>query len=162
MGSGGHRAGAGRKRKPVAEKILNGNPGKRPIEFVDFSGAAEITADPPEPLNEAEAKIYKYVFDWLTQVGCTRGILTYHMVVYARCKARWLDCEKMNTQHGLLVKSKDRADLSPYVQAATIYLKHANDAWAEIYKVVRESKLQEYSAGSPNDDVMEQILSGKK
>jgi hypothetical protein len=32
MPSGGARVGAGRKRKPVELNILEGNPGKRPIQ----------------------------------------------------------------------------------------------------------------------------------
>ena len=35
MPSGGYRAGAGRPRKPATQKILEGNPGKRPIEVLD-------------------------------------------------------------------------------------------------------------------------------
>jgi len=163
VGQGGYRANAGRKRKPAEEKILSGNPGKRPIEVMDFSSGDEITAEPPEELTATELKVYTFVYEWLKKIGCTRGILPFHLVEYAKCKARWTDCEKMNTQHGLLVKNKNgEAEMSPYVQAASLYLKHTNDAWAKIFAVVRETKLQEYAPGSPNDDVMEQILSGKR
>jgi len=163
MAQGGYRANAGRKKKPAAEKILTGNPGKRTIEVIDFSGADELPADPPEELSEAELKIYKFVYEWLKKIGCTRGILPFHLVEYAKNKAWWNHCEKMNMQHGLLIKNdKGQAELSPYVQAASLFLKQANDAWAKIFAVVRETRLQEYSPTSPNDDVMEKILSGKR
>ena len=69
MASGGSRPNAGRKKKPVAEKLLTGNPGKRPIEYVDYKNAPEITRDPPEqlePLSKTELGIYHYIIDWLT------------------------------------------------------------------------------------------------
>ena len=33
MASGGYRVGAGRPKKSVTEKILNGNPGKKKLVF---------------------------------------------------------------------------------------------------------------------------------
>lgn len=164
MGSGGYRPNAGRKKKPVAEKLLTGNPGKRPIEFVDYTNAPEITADPPtelEPLSKTELGIYKFIFDWLTKMGCTRGVLTFHIYDYAKAKANWMHCEKMIAQHGMLYKKNDKAEHSPYIEIGAGYLKQANDAWAEIYKVVRETNTKEFSANNPNDEVMEAILSGR-
>ena len=35
-GHGGKRAGAGRKKKPVADKAAAGNPGGRPLEVLDI------------------------------------------------------------------------------------------------------------------------------
>ena len=36
MASGGRRPGAGRPKKSATQKILEGNPGKRPIEVVNI------------------------------------------------------------------------------------------------------------------------------
>jgi len=163
MASGGYRSGAGRKKKPVAEKILTGNPGKRPIEFVDYTNAPEITDTPPEelePLSTSELKIYKFIVDWLTRMGVTRGVLTIHIYIYAKSLANWMHCSKMVATHGMLYKKKDNAEESPYIEIGKGYLKDANDAWAEIAKVVRESNTKEYSATSANDEIMESILSG--
>ena len=37
MASGGRRPGAGRPKKAAAQKILEGNPGRREIEVVTFN-----------------------------------------------------------------------------------------------------------------------------
>ena len=164
MPRGGARPGAGRKKKPVAEKLLTGNPGKRPIEYVDYTNAPEISTEPPtelEPLSATETKIYKYIVDWLTQMQVTRGVLSFHIYDYAKAKAQWMHCEKMIAQHGMLYKKNDKAEHSPYIEIGAGYLKQANDAWAEIYKVVRETNTKEFSNSSPNDEVMEAILSGR-
>ena len=35
-GHGGSRLGAGQKKKPLADKMLDGNPGKRKLTVVEF------------------------------------------------------------------------------------------------------------------------------
>jgi hypothetical protein len=47
MPSGGARKGAGRKPKPLAEKLAAGNPGHRPLKKVEFTGTGGV--DPHEP-----------------------------------------------------------------------------------------------------------------
>ena len=48
------------------------------------------------------------------------------------------------------------------MQFSQQYLKMTNDVWAKIYQVVRETKLTEIDNNSPNDDVMESLLGGKR
>ncbi|HEY5465545.1 MAG TPA: hypothetical protein VIL27_00775 [Clostridia bacterium] len=36
MARGGERNNAGRPRSPIAEKVLEGNPGKRPLQVILF------------------------------------------------------------------------------------------------------------------------------
>ena len=93
MGSGGYRAGAGRPRKPVSEKILNGNPGKRPIEVLQFDEGDELPKEPPIWLTKKAKEIYKNLVEWLEKIGCTKGILPYNVEEYAHCKSRWLESE---------------------------------------------------------------------
>ena len=50
IGSGGKRVGAGRKSKPLADKILEGNPGKRALKRIEFENGS---VDVPE-VNPAE------------------------------------------------------------------------------------------------------------
>lgn len=163
MPSGGARPGAGRPRKPVEEKILEGNPGKRAIEVLDFNKSdVELPKEPPAYLSKEAKEIYKTVYDWLVKIDCTKGILPYNLEEYAFCKARWMECENMNTQHGLLVKDPNgKAIPSPFVTMAAQYLKQANEAWTKIYVVIRESKLSHWDTTNPNDDIMERILGGK-
>ena len=44
---GGARMGAGAKKKPLADKIAEGNPGKRALTVIDFdSHAADLEGQP--------------------------------------------------------------------------------------------------------------------
>ncbi len=164
MPSGGRRAGAGRPKKAVTQKILEGNPGKRPIEVVTFNqDGMELPSEPPAYLSAEAKKIYKTVYQWLVSVGCTKGILPYNLEEYAFCKARWLECEDMNTKHGLLVKDQNGKPMpSPFVAMAQQYMRQTNEVWAKIYFVVRETKLSKWDENTPNDDVMEKLLGGNK
>ena len=163
MPSGGYRPGAGRKKKPVTQKALEGNPGKRALEAFDFGDkAAQLPNEPPAYLSDKAKEIYKSVYSWLQSIDCTKGILPYNLEEYAFCKARWMECEDMNTKHGLLVKDPNgKAMPSPFVGMAQQYLKQTNDAWNKIYLVIRESKLTKWDDANPNDDIMERLLGGK-
>lgn len=163
MPSGGYRPNAGRKRKPAMQKILEGNPGKRDIEIVDFGpNAVVLPSTPPTYLSERAKEIYMNVYNWLVSIDCITGILPYNLEEYAFCKARWLECEEMNTQHGLLVKDQNgKAMPSPFVAMAHQYLKETNEVWDKIYVVIRESKLTKYSESNPNDDIMEKLFGGR-
>ena len=160
MGSGGARPGAGRKRKPVQQNILEGNPGKRPIKVLDFNSGLKLPQEPPSYMSEKEKEVYRSVWTWLDKIGCLEGIMPYHLEEYATCKNRWFECEAANTKHGLIIKNPNgTAAKSPYVQMAQEYLRQTNEVWAKIYMVVRESKLKDWDNSNPNDDVMERLLS---
>jgi len=164
MASGGYRAGAGRPRKPVSEKILNGNPGKRKIEVLEFDNSDdELPTEPPAWLSRKGKEVYKSLIEWLVKIGCTHGILPYNLEEYAHCKSRWLEAEEAINTHGLLVKdATGKPTPNPYISFAQTYLKMTNDVWSKIYQVVRETKLTELENGSPNDDIMESLLRGNK
>lgn len=159
---GGYRPGAGRPKKSVTEKILEGNPGRRKIEVLNFEDGDDIPLDPPNWLTKKGKEIYKSLVDWLVKIGCTKGILPYNLEEYAHCKSRWLESEEAISTHGFLVKDNSGKPIpNPYVALAQQYLKMTNDVWAKIYQVVRETKLTELDSTSPNDDIMESLLRGK-
>ena len=162
MPSGGYRAGAGRPKKSATEKVLERKIKKKKIEVVDFSDAEELPATPAKWLSDKGKEMYKFVYEWLQKIGCLKGILPCHLEEYAHCKSRWLECEEQNSRIGLIVKDQHGNPApSPFVGLAHNYLKQANDAWAKIYAVVRETKLKEWDDSNPNDDVMEKLLGGK-
>lgn len=159
MASGGYRPNAGRPKKSATEKILNGNPGKRPIEVLDFDESSNVLKKPANWLSPKAKAIWKEVFDWLEKIGCTKGILPYNLDEYAHCKSRWLECEEAITTHGFLLKDGNGKTINnPCIAMAQNYLRQTNDVWAKIYAVVRETKLTEWNDDSPNDDIMENLL----
>lgn len=47
---GGARPGAGRKKKALHDKLMEGNPGKRELEVLDFSDIPDMEGeDMPKP-----------------------------------------------------------------------------------------------------------------
>ena len=47
---GGARVGAGAKKKPLADKIADGNPGGRKLTVMEFKDTADLTGlEMPEP-----------------------------------------------------------------------------------------------------------------
>ena len=136
MASGGRRPGAGRPKKPATQKMLEGNPGRRSIEIVDFGAeGVELPSEPPTYLSAKAKEIYRTVYAWLKGIGCTTGILPYD-------------------------PTNGKAMPSPFVAMAQQYLKQTNDVWAKIYLVVREAKLSKWDDKNPNDDIMEKLLGG--
>jgi len=161
MPQGGYRANAGRHKKSATQKKLEGNPGKRPIEVLDLSSADEIPAEPPAWLSDKAKEIYTFVRAWLEKIGCLRGILPCHLDEYSHLKANWHKAEEQITATGMIFKEDGKVKPSPFVALAQGYMKQANDAWAKIYAVVRETKLKDWDSANPNDDVMERLLGGR-
>lgn len=58
MGKRGPQPGSGgRPKKPLAEKIADGNPGKRALTVIDFEDIADIEGQPmPKPAEWLAAK----------------------------------------------------------------------------------------------------------
>ncbi len=47
---GGARIGSGQKKKPLIDKIAEGNPGKRKLEIIEFKNTAELQGqEMPQP-----------------------------------------------------------------------------------------------------------------
>ncbi|MDO9565228.1 MAG: hypothetical protein Q7J15_00560 [Candidatus Desulfaltia sp.] len=58
-GHGGARVGAGQKKKALADKILDGNPGKRKLTVMEFTDTADLeglTMPPPREYLSANQK----------------------------------------------------------------------------------------------------------
>ena len=49
-GHGGSRVGAGKKKKALVDKLMDGNPGKRKLTVLEFSDTAKLEGqDMPPP-----------------------------------------------------------------------------------------------------------------
>lgn len=171
MGARGPKPGTGgRPRKPLAEKLLDGNPGKRNIRvlknYTDLEGA-----DMPDPKDylqdtqkdgrkfEAE-EIYRSVWRWLHERQCAQHVSTELIEHYALSAARLIQCERAVSTYGFLAKNlQGNAVTSPYIAIAQAYMKQANSLWSMIYSIVKENCSTDYSGATPQDDIMERLLS---
>lgn len=173
---GGVRAGAGAKRKPLANKLANGNPGKRPLTVMEFKNAADLRGqDMPEPKEMLSAvqkngkalpaaEIYKSVWQWLSDRGCAHLVPPDTIERYAMSAARWIQCEEAITEYGFLAKhpTTGNAIASPYVTMANSFKSQTRADWAEIFQIVKENCAAGYSGDNPQDDLMERLLTARK
>jgi len=175
-GHGGARPGSGQKKKPLADKMLDGNPGKRKLTVVEFSNAAEFQgAEMPQPsaLLSAEQKdgtilqageIYKTTWSWLDERGCASLISPQVLERYSMMAARWIHCEAAITEYGFLAKhpTTGSAIQSPYVAMSQNYMAQTNRLWYEIFQIVKENCAADYTGANPQDDVMERLLTARR
>lgn len=178
MGQRGPKPGSGgRPKKPIAEKITDGNPGRRPLTVIDFKdGVADLEGqDMPKIADFLSAKqkdgselcaadIFKTTWEWLSERGCAVLVSPQLIERYAMSCARWIQCETITSQLGFLAKhpTTGAAIQSPYVAIADKYMTQANRLWAEIYQIIRENCTSEYTGASPQGDVMERLLRARK
>lgn len=169
---GGVRPGAGRRVKPLADKLSEGNLGKRPIEVMEFKNMESLQGEEmPKPSKMLSAKqrngkkliaaaIYKKTWAWLDKRGYAVFVSPDLLERYAMSAARWIQCEEAVTEWGFLAKhpTTGNAIQSPYVAMSQSYMAQTNHLWDEIYLIVKENCAGEYKGESPQDDIMERLL----
>ena len=170
---GGARIGAGAKKKPLADRIAEGNPGKRELTVIDFTeSTVDLEGQPmPKPSKMLSAKqkngkklvaaeIYKKTWNWLHERGCAALVSPELLERYAMSVARWIQCEEAITEFGFLAKhpTTGNAIQSPYVAMSQNFMSQTNRLWMEIYQIVKENCATEYSGATPMDDAMERLL----
>lgn len=93
-----NRAFNKQKKKPLAEKIINGNPGKRPLEVVSFPAVDLTGVDMPPPQEYLAAKqkdggtiaveVYEKTWRWLAERRCAHLIPPQVLENYAQTVGR--------------------------------------------------------------------------
>lgn len=169
---GGARIGAGKKRKPLADKILEG---------ADFEGTALFPDDElegaeiPKPRDYLTAKqkgggklcseqIYNDTWLWLKKHGCENFVPKNLIEQYAQMSGRLIFCEMKLSEYGMLAKhpTTGEAILSPFHKASLDYLKSSNQLWYQIFQVVKDNCAEGYGGTNPQDDLMELMLTARK
>ena len=147
---GGARVGAGAKKKPLADKIAEGNPGRRRLTVTDFDTTADLEGQPmPKPS---------------ALLKCASLVSPQLLERYSMSVARWIQCEEAITEYGFLAKhpTTGNAIQSPYVAMSQNFMSQTNRLWMEIYQIVKENCAGEYGGATPQDDVMERLLQARK
>lgn len=172
-GHGGARPGAGRKKKPLSEKIIDGNPGKAPLKKLQFGNIdVDLAGEDMPPIAEylkqvtknsnqnLTPQIYEDTWKWLYERGCTQFVKKELIEQYALYVTRWIQCEEGINQYGLLAKhpTTQMPIASPYVSMGLSFLKQANILWLQIYQIVKDNCETPLGGSTPNDDLMERLL----
>ena len=96
----------GRKPKPAAVKVLEGNPGKRSLNTVEPKLEKKAPRCPSWLEDEAK-KEWKRMSKQLEQLGILTEIDMAAFAGYCQAYARWKEAEEFITQHGTIVNSSD-------------------------------------------------------
>lgn len=161
---GGARVGAGRKKKPLAEKLQESKtamviPEPPELSSPDMPSVKEYLSDEQRTGKLYGREIYLEVWDWLAERKCTHLISPQLLEQYSMAMARYVQLEKITSEYGFISKHPTTGGMigSPFVPMAQGYLKQANLLWQQIYGIV-EANCAEPVTGNPQDDLMEKLL----
>lgn len=157
MGWGGARPGAGRPKKALSEKILEGNPGKRDITVVQFKnggGGSQLEKGAefkiPEFLQQcgregditlpSSTELYRLLKEFVDSSGCSHLVASNLIEDFAHLRRAYLECEYMNRKMGRIANGKR----SPYVTMAVDYSKQAMSIFDRIWSIVSQNSEQPY------------------
>ncbi|MCM8710858.1 phage terminase small subunit P27 family [Clostridium sp. SYSU_GA19001] len=116
----------GRKPKPTALKILEGNPGKRPLN-VDEPKPEKKAPKCPGWLDAEAKKEWRRMSKQLEAMGILTEIDMAAFAGYCQAYARWKEAEEFITKHGTIVKTPSGYwQQVPQVSIAQTYLKIMN------------------------------------
>lgn len=109
---------AGRPRKPTALKVLEGNPGKRPINQKEPK-PKPVAPKCPAHLNPRAKKEWRRIAVDLEPLGLLTQVDRAALAAYCVAYSRWVEAEDMIRKHGMLVKSPNGYPMqSPYLAIA--------------------------------------------
>ena len=169
----GNYNGAGRKKKPLADKIAEG---RTDMTVLTLPEPPELTAFEIPPVEEymkaqqkngrdlcAEER-YMRTWQWLRERRCEKLVNPQLVEQYAMSVARWIQCEEALSEFGFLAKhpTTGNAIASPFIKTLQDFIKQSNMLWAQIYTVVQDNCSEQYSGPNPQDDVMERLLTMKR
>lgn len=121
----------GRKPKPTAVKLLQGNPGKRAINRAEPKPRV-ILPRAPEHLSDEEKAKWKTTVKELFPLGLITTIDQDALAMYCVIFMRWLKAEKMVREKGEIIKTAAGNIIqNPYLSIANRALDQLNKLGAE-------------------------------
>jgi len=183
MPRGGARKGAGRKPKPLAEKIAEGNRGNRPLKKVEFAGdAGAISKTPPEYLRVMEKRqnpvegvptpmdIYAEIVAYLEPSECLPLIPTALISDYVMAKYYLLYAQAEMSVIPLVAKTGEKKSddgklypvykITDFTEAMLKLQKNVVTCWTPIWDIV--SRNSERLIENPETDLIAMILTGRQ
>jgi hypothetical protein len=171
MGSGGARTGAGRKKKPLAEKLLFGNPGHETKDKLQpVIGCGTPTGKIPEISDyvknasaqlgdtDTACRVFKETWEWIDEKGCLSCVKKELVEQYAVNVARWVWCVEKSNTYGLLLKSGQTASTHPAYKEEKDSAREVRELWTQILTTVNQNSVRLGQREAPHDDVMAKLL----
>ena len=94
----------GRKPKPTAVKVLEGNPGKRPLNMFEPT-PGKIAPECPSWLNDEAKAEWNRLVDKMVELGTLTEMDMAAFAGYCQSYARWKEAEEFIEKHGTIVKT---------------------------------------------------------
>ena len=161
---GGARPGAGRKKKPLAQRIQEGQtamamPAPVALQGVDMPDVKEYLSDEQRIGTLYARDVYIEVWHWLNERRCAHLVSSQLLEQYSMAMGRYIQTERMISEYGFISKhpTTGMAIISPFVSIAQQYLRQANVFWQQIYTVVQENSMVPVT-DNPQNDMMEKLL----
>ena len=151
---------AGRKPKPTHLRLLQGNPGKRPLNVNEPKPSLDIP-NPPEHLNEVGRKEWTRLAEQLQRLGLLTSVDWTAFAAYCTVFSRWVDAEEALKKTGPVVKSPSGYPIiSPFYTVANQSLQQIRSYLTEFG--MTPASRSRISLGNPGSkDPMEDFLFGK-
>ena len=165
---GGVRIGAGRKKKALADKILEGKGIEQELLLVpqDIKPVTEIPP-PKDYLKDIQAdkttllseEIYNETYLWLKSYECEKIVPKELVEHYAQVSGRYIYCDEKLSKYGMLAKHPTTGEptASPFVRMSMDYLKQSSQLWYQILQIVKENSALSVTDKGIND-TMESLL----
>ena len=149
----------GRKPKPTALKILEGNPGKRPLNELEPKPEKQAPSCPSWLEPEAK-KEWRRMAKTLESIGILTEIDKAAFAGYCQAYARWKEAEMFLTKHGTIFKTPSGyIQQVPQVSIAETYLRVMKDFTSEFgLTPAARTRIQINTKEVESDDPMEKML----
>lgn len=106
-------ANLGRKPKPRALKIVEGNPSKRPIEDeVNFTRGEPAK---PEDLSEDASWLWDQIIEQMRGVGLLKPLDAPSLEILCETYARWKEAAKMRKEKSILSNNSQGLVSAPWI-----------------------------------------------
>lgn len=150
----------GRKPKPTALKVLEGNPGKRQLNDKEPKPKSKAPTC-PKWLEDEARKEWRRMAKQLEGLGVLTEIDMTAFAGYCQAYARWKEAEEFISKHGAIVKTPSGYwQQVPQVSIAQTYLKIMN-RFCEQFGLTpsSRSRIITETNKTDDDDMMESLLS---
>ena len=94
----------GRKPKPTAVKVMEGNPGKRPLNMFE-PVPDKVAPECPSWLNDEAKAEWERLADKMVNLGTLTEMDMAAFAGYCQSYARWKEAEEFIEKHGTIVKT---------------------------------------------------------
>jgi len=151
----------GRKPTPTALKVLEGNPGKRPLNKAEPKPNKKAPSCPKWLEPEAK-KEWRRLAKQMESIGILTEVDMAAFAGYCQAYARWKEAEEFITKHGTIVKTPSGYwQQVPQVSIGQTYLKIMNRL-AEQFGLTpaARSRIVADSQKNASADEMEDLLGG--